>query len=39
MSVYSVAMLVVVLLCELLTIISKAVGVEKDNVYTFATTM
>jgi len=36
MSVYSAAMLVIVLLGEMLTIISKGGGEEMDNVYTFA---
>ena len=39
MSVYSVAMLVIVLLAELLTITRKGVLVEMDNVYTFTTMM
>jgi hypothetical protein len=39
MSAYSVAMLVIVLLCEVLTIMGKGFGEEMDNVYTFATMM
>ena len=39
MSVYSVAMLVIVLLGELLMIIGKGYGEAMDNVYTYATVM